>query len=520
MLLKTCCKGVNLVQKNELKSGVILSYINLGLGMIIPFVYTPIMLRMLGQAEYGLFSLASSAVSYLSLLSFGFGSTIIRYIAKYRAEGDLESEEKTFGFFLVLYSVLAVLVLLCGTIIANNIEPIFHRGLSDEELKKMKILVMIMTINSAMSFPISVFSSMVTAHEKYIFRKLVDMFSTVLAPIANLVALYLGYGSVGMSVAATVVQFIMLPLNVGYCYKKLKIKPVIAKLPMHLIKEMLGFSAFIFIGSIVDMLFWSTDKVILGMLSGSVAVAVYNVGSTFNNMVMNLSTSISGVLTPRVTGMVVTKAVKEELTELFIRIGRLQFIIIALIVSGFIVFGQAFINLWAGSDYADAYWIAILTMFPLCVPLIQNMGLTIVVAQNKHQFRSIVYLIIAIVNVITTYLTVPHWGIYGAAVCTCISYIIGQGLVMNVYYYKVTGINIPLFWKNILGMTVIPAGMAIIGVIAKKHFIIKDWITFLGCVIVFSGVYVILMYRFSFSEYEKNLFSEPLKRTFKRNSST
>ena len=56
------------MQKNELKSGVILSYINLGLGTVIPFIYTPIMLRMLGQAEYGLFSLASSAVSYLSLL--------------------------------------------------------------------------------------------------------------------------------------------------------------------------------------------------------------------------------------------------------------------------------------------------------------------------------------------------------------------------------------------------------------------------------------------------------------------
>ena len=67
------------MQRNELKSGVILSYINLVIGTIIPFVYTPVMLRMLGQAEYGLFSLASSSVSYLSLLSFGFGSTIVRY---------------------------------------------------------------------------------------------------------------------------------------------------------------------------------------------------------------------------------------------------------------------------------------------------------------------------------------------------------------------------------------------------------------------------------------------------------
>lgn len=505
-----------MVQKNELKSGVILSYINLGLGTIIPFIYTPIMLRMLGQAEYGLFSLASSAVSYLSLLSFGFGSTIIRYISKYRAEEDKKSEEKAFGFFLILYCALALLVLLCGTIIANNIEPIFQKGLSVNELKKMKILVMIMTFNSALSFPNSVFSSIVTAHEKYIFRKLVDMLSTVLAPLANLVALYLGYASVGMATAATVVQFLMLPMNVYYCLKKLQIKPVIAKLPTALIKEMLGFSVFVFIGSIVDMLFWATDKVILGMLSGSVAVAIYNVGGTFNNMVMNLSTSISGVLTPRVTGMVVKDTSKDELTNLFIRVGRLQFIVIALIVSGFTVFGQAFITLWAGKDYYDAYWVAILTMFPLCVPLIQNTGLTIVIAQNKHQFRAVVYLIIAILNVVTTYIAVPYFGILGAAACSCFAYVLGQGIVMNIYYYKVTGLDIPLFWKNILKMAIIPGVMMLCGLLINRLYVIDNWITFLIGVIAFTGIYAVLMYGISFNEYEKSIFREPLKKIIRR----
>lgn len=514
-LLKGWFKWMSSGQKSELKSGVILSYINLGLGTIIPFVYTPVMLKMLGQSEYGLFSLASSAVSYLSLLSFGFGSTIIRYISKYRAEGDKESEEKSFGFFLILYNVLAALVFICGMIIANNIEPIFHRGLMADEVKKMKILVMIMTFNSAVSFPNSVFSSMITAHEKYIFRKWVDMISTVMAPLANLIALYLGYASVGMASAATIVQCIMLPINALYCVKKIRIKPVVAKLPQSLIKEMLGFSLFSFVGAIVDMLFWSTDKVILGMRSGSIAVAVYNVGSTFNNMVMNLSTSISGVLVPRVTGMVIKKTPKDELTMLFIRIGRLQFVVIALIVSGFTVFGQAFIRLWAGAGYADAYWVAVLTMFPLCIPLIQNIGLTIVTAQNKHHFRAIVYLIIAIMNVISTYLIVPYLGIYGAAACSCVSYIVGQGVVMNIYYYKVTGLNIPLFWREILKMAIVPAGMLVSGLFLNKICTVDTWGSFLTGVIFFTGIYVLFMYRFSLNKYEKELFGAPIKKFFK-----
>ena len=473
------------------------------------------MLRMLGQSEYGLYSLAHSAVSYLSLLSFGFGSTIIRYIAKYRAENNKDALQRTYGFFILLYSLLAILVLIGGIIISQNIEPIFHQGLTSSEQSKMRILVLIMTFNTALSFPISVFSSIITAYERYVYRKISDMFATLGAPIANLIALYLGYASVGMLVAATVIQFIMLPLYAGYCFKVLKLKPKFSILPKSLIKELFGFSMFVFLGSLVDMLFWSTDKVILGMLSSSTAVAIYNVGGTFNNIVMQLSTSISGVLTPKITGMVVKKATKDELTELFIRIGRLQFIIIAIIVSGFTVFGKVFINLWAGAEYADAYWVTILTLFPLCIPLIQNTGLSIIIAQNKHQFRSIVYLIIAIANVISTYLVVPTMGYIGAALCSCISYLLGQGLIMNIYYYKVVGINIPLFWKNILKLSAIPGSMLIMGMIVMSFFNIVGWGDFILGVMIYSCIYAILMYKLSLNDYEKDIFRKPILRAYK-----
>lgn len=484
--------------------------------MAIPFFYTPLMLDMLGQAEYGLYSLSSSAVSYLSLLSFGFGSTIVRYIAKYRAENNKQAVEATYGFFLLLYSFLAIIVMVGGIFISQNVDTIFYEGLQDYERQRMKTLVLIMAFNAALSFPISVFSSMITSHERYFYRKLVDMLSTVAAPIANLVVLYLGYASVGMALASTAMQLLMLPLNIYYCSEKLHLTPKFSKIPAQLLREMLGFSAFVFIGSIVDMLFWATDKVILGMLASTTAVAVYNVGGTFNNIVMNLSTSISGVLTPRITGMVVTSTPKEEWTALFIKVGRLQFIIIALIISGFTVFGQVFIEMWAGSEYRDSFWIAILTMFPLCIPLIQNTGLSIVTAQNKHQFRSIVYLIIAIANVISTYLVVPYMGCIGAALCSCISYLLGQGLVMNLYYYQVTGLDIPLFWKNICKMAMIPAGMMIVGLLLNQKISIDNWITFLSGVVLYTGIYALLMYRFSLNEYEKNIFREPVRKCIAR----
>ena len=501
-------------QINQLRAGVVISYLNLIVSFIIPLIYTPIMLGILGQAEYGLYSLSNSVISYLSLLTLGFGSTIVRYLSRYRAEGRKEQEEKIYGFFLLLYCFLAILVLIIAFVIANNVDVVFKRGLTPIEIGKMYKLVLIMSVSTAISFPVSVFSSVIASHERFVFIKTINLITTIALPVANLIALYLGYASVGMAVAGTLVQALMLPVDVWYCCKVIKIRPRFAKLPKAFIKELIKFSAFIFMGSLVDMLFWSTDKVILGMLASSMAVAVYNVGGTFNNIVQQLATSITGVLIPRINSLVVQENSEKKLTELFIRVGRIQYLVLALVISGFTVFGMPFIKLWVGNDYSAAYWIAILTMFPLCIPLIQNIGFNILIAENKHQFRAVIYLIIAVLNVISTYLVVPYLGGIGAALCSCVSYLLGQGLIMNIYYYKVIKIDIPLFWKNILKMSGIPVCMMIGGLLLQRVVIINAWSIFLIGIIVFICIYVICMYMFVMNEYEKDIFWLPVKKIF------
>ena len=157
-----------------------------------------------------------------------------------------------------------------------------------------------------------------------------------------------------------------------------------------------------------------------------------------------------------------------------------------------------------------AYWIAVLTMFPLCIPLIQNTGLSIVVAQNRHQFRSVVYLIIAVLNAASTYFVVPYLGGIGAALCSCISYLLGQGLIMNLYYDKVTGINIPLFWKNILHMSVVPGTLLILGLLLDEVVAFSNWALFFAGVASFTAIYVAAMYRWILNDYEKDVIRKPV----------
>ena len=86
---------------------------------------------------------------------------------------------------------------------------------------------------------------------------------------------------------------------------------------------------------------------------------------------------------------------------------------------------------------------------------------------------------------------------------------------MNVYYYKVTGIDIPFFWKNISKMSVIPGGMMIIGLIFNHYYFITEVTTFLICVIIYIITYSVLMYAFSLNEYEKSTIRNPLQKAIR-----
>ena len=126
------------------------------------------------------------------------------------------------------------------------------------------------------------------------------------------------------------------------------------------------------------------------------------------------------------------------------------------------------------------------------------------------------YFCIAVANAISTYLIVPYMGVIGAALCSCISYILGQGVIMNVYYYKVTGLDIPRFWKNILNMAKIPGTMLIVCLFLLNNISLTNWLLFFTGVAVYTLVYAAAMYCFAMNDYEKNIIRKPLRKLFRR----
>lgn len=496
------------------KLGVILQYAQMGLSILISFAYTPIMLKILGQAEYGIYNLSSSIISYLGLLSLGFGASYIRFYSVYKKDNDEKGIAKLNGLFLLTFAAISIITIVCGAVLSLNVSLFFNETYTARDKNIAVVLMLFMTFNLAMSFLSSVFVSYITAQEKFVFQKLLSIVRTVIGPFLTLPALLMGFGSIGMVVVTTVVGLLVDVSNVAYCIGKLKMKFTFSHPDFKLLKSIAGFSVWLAINQIIDQINWQTDKVVLGKICGSVSVAIYAIGSQINSYFLQFATAISNVFTPQIHRIENSGKSKEQINSehlsLMIKVGRLQFMILALVLSGFIFFGKFFILKWAGEGYENSYYVALLLICPAIISLIQNIGMEIQRAKNRHRFRSIAYLIMAFFNVLVSVWFASMWGEIGAAIGTTLSIVLANGIIMNVFYHKALHIDMIKFWKSILRF--IPSLIAPIaaGVIMNIFFPPKTLIVFGIQVIIYTVIYCVSVYFMGMNQDERNIIKRPV----------
>lgn len=490
--------------------GAVLSYVSIAISTLIQLLYIPLLISKLGQSEYGLYSLVISIIGYLAVLDLGFGNAIIVYTAKFKAEKKFNDEKKLHGMFKIVFIIIGIIAFVLGIILYFNVENIFRNSMTDIELAKMKTMMLILAFNLLFTFSFAIYGSIISAYEKFVYQKLLGILSSIIKPVLMIPFLFMGYKSITMCLIVTFINVTIVLLNYFYCRKKLCIIPKFRGFDKSLFKTILGYSVWIFIGIIVDRVNWSLDNFILGAVSGTIAVSIYAIASTLNTLFINLSIAISGVLLPKMSKLVSQHATSRELTNEMIKVGRIQQYIIFLMCSGFILFGKNFIMMWAGDAFEEAYYVALLLIIPICIPLIQNLGLSIIQAMNKFRFKSITTFIMAIFNVIISILLAKKFGVIGVAFGTCIALIVCNIILMNIYYYKVIKIDIFRFWREIIRET-IPFIIPILTILFIMNITTFD--RFPGFVIygtAYTIIYFITAYLFSMNKYEKEIIDNVL----------
>ncbi|MDP2400355.1 MAG: flippase, partial [Actinomycetota bacterium] len=147
------------------------SYILLAVEVVSSLLFTPFLIRSLGQAEFGLYSLVASITAYFLLLDAGVGNALVRYVAMYRVQNDLEQQRKLLGLSLLFYGAMAGVTVLLGLQLLQNLSSVFGKGLTVEELQLARTLLSITVFNAGATLVIGAFTRTIVAYERFVLSK-------------------------------------------------------------------------------------------------------------------------------------------------------------------------------------------------------------------------------------------------------------------------------------------------------------------------------------------------------------
>ena len=188
-----------------------------------------------------------------------------------------------------------------------------------------------------------------------------------------------------------------------------------------------------------------------------------------------------------------------------IKVGRIQNYVIFLMCSGLVLFGKQFINLWVGDGFEESYYVALLLIVPVCFPLIQNIGLSIMQAMNKYKFKSVSTSIMAVFNVIISVILAKKLGAIGAAIGSSIALVVCNIFIINIYYYKELKLDVIRFWRDIFKQVVPFIIPIILILLVMRILVLNSWISLIVYGSIYTLIYGCVSYLCSMNKYEKDL---------------
>lgn len=493
--------------------GVMLSYILMIFEVLSTLLLTPFIIRTLGQAEYGVYKLTFAINGYVLLLDLGIGNATIRYISKYRANNDKENEEKFLGIVTIYYFIIAIMTLVIGFVITHLFPYIFSKGLTIAEIDLGKKLVFLTMITSAITLGTSAFNNTLIAYEKFGVSKCSQIIMLTIRFLMSFLALKLGWGSLALVIINLILTIVCRLFFVIYILFYLKIRPSLKNINPKYIKEIVGYSSMILLQMVATQLNASIDQILIGSLvtSSATILAVYSVGSQINQYFQSIGSAFNGVLMPGVVKMVEKQANQKTLTDEMIRIGRIVFMFLALILGVFLVEGRTFVVLWAGEANESSYFVAVILMSAYIFYLTESVGTQILWAKNDQRELSLLKFTIVLLNIFLTVILIKWNALVGATIGTFISIFLGDIVVANIIFYKKLKINLVRYYKELLSGILPSIIIVIILGLILNNFIGNTWLGFIIKSSILVIIYFVEMILFGFNKYEKELLCSIFK---------
>lgn len=478
------------MKNKQLTIGALLSYAAIIFNIASGLLYTPWMIHTIGDDQYALYTLAISVIN-MFMLDFGIGSAVTKFLSNYNARGLHSEADRFMGIVYKVYFLVSAVIAFCLVVFFFFIESIYI-NLTTDELVVFKHLFIIAATFSVLSFPFTTFNGVLIANERFIEVKACNLGQKVLNVFLIVLALMGNLGVYSLVIFHSISNVVFIFVKYICIRKNTNVSADFKYFDKSIAKNLFGYSSGITVINLAQRCIFNIMPTMIAALIGSAEVTVFSLAVSLEGYVFTFADAINGMFMPRISHILVHEHAKEKLSTLMVNVGRFHVMTIGLIYVGFLVLGKEFISIWMGTEYNKVYVCALLIIFPSLIDVPQQIAKTSLLAKDHVKEQAVIYVCMAVINVILSLVLIPLTGLVGAALSICVSYLL-RTMAFNFLYKRTLEFDLKRFFFNVYGRWGIIAGITVVfGVGIKKLISVSGWIGLLLKIMMIITVYIIM----------------------------
>lgn len=454
--MKITNKSKIISDSKNIKFGMLLSYAGMGISILGALFISNKVLNYIGDYNYGLYSFVTSITTWLTVISSALTASFLKYASSEANEsnGDIS---KTNTIYYKMLSIIGAAVLVIGFSVLGilYLSGTCVGKYEWEDSRLMYLLFALSIVNIGLTMPTSIFSLYINYKKQFIFARILTIVVTVINFAGQFFIAYFSRSIIAIAAFTIAITLITYLCNAYFCRKALNIS--FAKVALRdnkgLLYSIFVFSGILLFNSIVDQINTNVDKTLLGIFATPEDVTIYQMAQQLTMYLITMSVSVSGVFAPTIHELVV-KNDTDKINNLYLKISKIQSIILCCVAFGFLACGKNFIIWWIGEKRVTSYYVATALMILNIGPLTLNSSIEIQRAKNKHLFRAIVYFALAIANIVLSciFLNVfeQKYAVFSCLAGTVITTVCSHWISMNVYNKHIIGLPVGRYLFTLL----------------------------------------------------------------------
>jgi O-antigen/teichoic acid export membrane protein len=441
------------------------------LGAMVPALVAlgtvPLVVRGLGDASYGVYSLVTAIVGYFAVIDINVTAGSVKFIAGFHANRDNAADRdrinETVFFGLSVYTLLGLLGGIglffgAGFFVTRvfTVSP----GLVEEAVATLKLAALGFFLGQLQTY----LQSIPQALMRYDIASRVEMLFGTGVPLLTVGVLMLGYGLfevILVRVVASAINCVVL----WRCIRRLLPDLAWRKPGPAIRRDLLGFSAYSFLSRFATLSYAYADKLIIGALVGVTGLAYFTVASTLANRVLGLTFRLSGVFFPA-TSALAARGELDYLRKLYLKASRYVVFLNASVLVLVASFAYQILYYWMGPQFARAGQVVLSVMaLSLFIDSLTSLPSVVNDGMGHPRWSGMFALARAVVGLVLVYLGVDGWGIAGAAW----GHLIASILLTSAFLAAVHGRTVPARLADLLRQAYLPSvfGVGLVGVVAS-----------------------------------------------------